>query len=160
MGAAIAIMVGNKLGAGDIEGAKDTSRKMIAFSVTASFVIGLLLMLATPYLPLLFDVDSGVRSLASYMMRVNCLLMPVFAFANTSYYTIRSGGKVAVTMIMDSGFMWSCVVPISASLAYFTDVNIFVLYAVCQSADILKVVLAAVLLKKFNWARQIVDKKQ
>ena len=157
MGSAIAIMVGNRLGAGDIEGAKDTSRKMIAFSITASLVIGLLLMIATPYLPLLFDVGDSVRSLAAYMMRVNCLLMPVYAFANTSYYTIRSGGKVAITMLMDSGFMWACVVPVSAVLAYFTGLNIYVLYAVCQATDILKVIFASILLKKYNWARRMVD---
>lgn len=156
MGSAIAIMVGAKLGAGDIEGARDTSRKMIAFSVTAAAAIGLSLLAVTPYLPKLFDVGADAQSLASYMLRTQCFFMPVYAFANTSYYTIRSGGKVTVTMLMDSGFMWACVVPVSTILAYATNISIFWLYPLCQATEIFKVALGAVLLKKYNWARKMV----
>ena len=156
MGSAIAIMVGAKLGAGDIDGARDTSRKMIAFSVAASFVLGLSLLVATPYLPRLFDVGADAQALAAYMLRTQCFFMPVYAFANTSYYTIRSGGKVAITMLMDSGFMWACVVPISTALAYATGMSIYWLYPLCQATEILKVALGAILLKKYNWARKMV----
>ncbi|MBQ7362990.1 MAG: MATE family efflux transporter [Clostridia bacterium] len=156
MGSAIAIMVGTRLGAGEIEKARDTSRKMIAFSVFAAAVIGCMLLSVTPFLPKLFDVDADVQSLATYMLSVQCILMPIFAFANTSYYTIRSGGKVLITMLMDSGFMWACVVPVSAILAYATGMDIYFLYPICQATDILKVALGAILLKKYNWARRVV----
>ena len=155
MGSAISVMVGNKLGAGEIEEAKDTSRKMIAFSVTISFALGLAVLTLTPYLPRLFDVGEDVRALASYMMSVNCILMPVYAFCNTSYYTIRSGGKVIVTILMDSGFMWACVVPVSVILANFTGMGITLLFPICQSLDILKVIAAAILLKEYNWAKRL-----
>ena len=156
MGSAIAIMVGARLGAGDIEGARDTSRKMIAFSVCAAAAIGLALLSVTPYLPKLFDVGESAQSLASYMLRAQCFFMPVYAFANTSYYTIRSGGKVLITMLMDSVFMWACVVPISAILAYATDLSIYWLYPLCQATEILKVALGIILLCKYNWARKMV----
>ena len=155
MGSAIAVMVGNRLGAGDIEGAKDTSRKMILFTILVAFCLGLSLLTVAPYLPKMFDVSSSVKSLASYMISVNCILMPVYAFCNTSYYSIRSGGRVIVTMLMDSGFMWAVVVPVSWVLANFTGVGITVLYPVCQALDVLKVIAAALLLKKYNWARKI-----
>lgn len=155
MGSAIAVMVGNRLGAGDTEGAKDTSRKMIAFTVLTAFVLGASVIFIAPYLPLMFDVTEQVRSIASFMITVNCLLMPVYAFCNTSYYTIRSGGKVIVTMMMDSGFMWAFVVPVSLILGNLTTLPITVIFPICQSLDILKVIAAAILLKKYNWARRI-----
>ena len=155
MGSAIAVLVGNRLGSGDIDGAKDTSTKMITFAVFLASSIGLVVIGVAPYLTLMFDVEEEVRSLAAFMIRTNCILMPVYAFCNTSYYSIRSGGKVIVTILMDSGFMWACVVPVSLILANFTGVNIMVLYPICQSLDILKVVAAAILLKKYNWARRI-----
>ena len=57
---------------------------------------------------------------------------------------------------MDSVFMWACVVPISAILAYATDLSIYWLYPLCQATEILKVALGIILLCKYNWARKMV----
>lgn len=157
LGSAIAIVVGNKLGAGEIEEAKDTDRKMIAFSVAVSVVIGVMLALVSPLLPRMFDVGEGVQSMAMHLLIIQALYMPVAAFANSSYYTIRSGGRVMITMLLDSVFMWTFTVPISACLTYFTGMNVYVLYLLCQGTEIAKVILGAILLKKSNWARRLID---
>lgn len=157
LGSAIAIVVGNKLGAGEIEEAKDTDRKMIAFSVAVSVVIGVMLALVSPMLPRMFDVGEGVQSMAMHLLIIQALYMPVAAFANSSYYTIRSGGRVMITMLLDSVFMWTFTVPISACLTYFTGMNVYVLYLLCQGTEIAKVILGAILLKKSNWARRLID---
>ena len=90
------------------------------------------------------------------MIIVTSLVMPVDAFANAAYFTLRSGGKVLVTMLFDSVFMWVIVVPTAFCLSRFTGMNIFWLYLACRSLEILKAAFGAVLLKKGNWVTQLV----
>ena len=157
VGQSLAIMVGNKLGEGDKEGARQMSRRMIALSVGAAAFTSVVLFAVSPFLPLLFDVTSEVREIATFMLCVQCIMMPVYAFANGSYFTIRSGGGVLITMLMDSFYMWSVVVPVSLIFSNFTDISIYWLYPICQGADGFKVILGAILLKKYNWAKTVVE---
>lgn len=158
LGSAIAIIVGNRLGAGEIEEAKDTDRKMIAFSMTCAAAIGLFLSLLAPVFPLMYKAPDSVRDLATFMLVVNGLAMPFFSFAHAAYFTLRSGGRVGITFLFDSVYMWSVVVPAVKLLADFTDINIHLLFIIGTVAEILKCVLGAICLKKVNWARQLVKK--
>lgn len=158
LGSAIAIVVGNQLGAGEIEEAKDTDRKMIAFSVTAAAVIGLFMSLLAPVFPLLYKAPDSVRDLATYMLVINGLSLPFFSFAHAAYFTLRSGGRVGITFIFDSVYMWTIVVPAVVILANFTNINIYLLFFIGNLAEVLKTILGAICLKKINWARQLVAK--
>ncbi len=157
LGVAISILVGNRLGRDDIEGAKDTATKMQAFSVFMACGIGVVLAAVSPALPLLYDVAPEVRSLATYMLLVSAILMPFFAFANACYFTIRSGGQVLATMLLDSVFMWVIVCPICFVLSSLTSISIYWLFPICQATEILKVAFGVLLLKKSNWAKKLID---
>ncbi len=156
LGTSIAIVVGNLLGAGKIEEAKDTDRKMIAFSIFCSVAVAILLVCFSSLFPMAYNTTETAKKIASYMIIVTSLVMPVDAFANAAYFTLRSGGKVLVTMLFDSVFMWVIVVPTAFCLSRFTGMNIFWLYLACRSLEILKAAFGAVLLKKGNWVTQLV----
>ena len=155
IGSAIAIVVGKLLGAGEIDKAKDTAKKMIAFSMIAAAVMGLLLSGAAFVFPLIYNTAATVRSLATYMMIIAAVAMPFSAFAFSTYFTLRSGGRVMVTIIFDSVFMWGVVIPLSAALAYLTDMSIYALYAICQLVEVIKLGIGLWLVAKVNWARQL-----
>lgn len=156
IGCSIGIIVGNQLGAGKFEEAKDSDRKLLAFSITCAVGLGVLLISFSHLFPLLYNTTETVRSLAAYMMLVSAMAMPFCAFAHSAYFTLRSGGKVFVTLLFDSVFMWTVVLPISFVLAYFTGVSIHLLFAVAQGTEIVKVVFGAILLRRGTWARQLV----
>lgn len=156
VGSAIAIVVGNLLGAGKIEEARDTDRKMMVFSVFCATLMGGILIASSHLFPQIYNTDEHVRSLAAYMMIVSAITMPFCAFSHSAYFTLRSGGKVLITLLFDSVYMWSIVIPISALLAYATGVNIYILFAVCQATEILKVIFGAILLRRGSWLKQLV----
>ena len=158
LGSSIAIVIGNLLGAGKLEEAKDTDRKMITFSVLCSLGMGVILAILSPFIPLIYNTTDAVRDLATYMMWVVAAVMPFCAFCHASYFTLRSGGKVLVTFLFDSVYMWCIVVPIAFALSRFTSMSIFLLYPICQGLEILKVTFGAILLKKTSWVRQLVSK--
>lgn len=156
VGSSIAIVIGNLLGAGKIEEAKDTDRKMMVFSVLCATLMGGLLISFSHLFPQIYNTGDHVRSLAAYMMIVSAITMPFCAFSHSAYFTLRSGGKVLITLLFDSVYMWSVVVPISAVFAYVTNVNIYVLFAVCQATEVLKVIFGVVLLRRGSWLKQLV----
>ena len=157
LGSTIAIMIGNLLGAGKLEEAKDSDRKLVAFSIVSGIVTGGLLAVFSKLFPMLYNTTDSVRSLATYMIMVGAVMLPFVAFTNAAYFTIRSGGDVLVTLLFDSVFMWAVVVPLCYVLSRYTDVSIYVLFAAGQGTEIVKSVLGYVLLRKGTWVKQIVD---
>ena len=155
IGATIGILIGKMLGAGEIERAKESSRKMIAFSMMLACGVAIVLSGAAFVFPLIYNTNGAVRSLASYMMIIAALAMPFSAFAHSTYFALRSGGRVIITILFDSAFMWGVVIPLSASLAYLTELPIRVLFAACQLVEIIKLGLGLFLIKKVNWARRL-----
>ena len=156
IGSSIAIIIGNLLGAGKLEEARDADRKMMAFSVTCSVAMGGLLIACSPLFPLIYNTEENVRALASYMMIVSAVTMPFCAFAHSAYFTLRSGGKVLITLLFDSVYMWGLVLPISFLAAYGSGMSIHWLFALCQGTEILKAFFGWILLRRGTWVRQLV----
>ncbi len=159
LGSAIAIVVGNQLGAGETEEAKDTDRKMIAFSVVAAAVIGLLLICVAQVFPLMYKAPDSVRSLAAFMITVNGFALPFFSYAHAAYFTLRSGGRVGITFLFDSVYVWAIVVPVAFVLANFTSITIHWLFIASTFTEVLKCVFGYIFLRKIDWARRLVSNK-
>ena len=158
LGASIAIVVGNELGSGDLDRAKDSARKMMAFSVACAGGMALLLAVTSTLFPRLYNAGADVRSLATFMILASAAFLPFCAYAHSAYFTIRSGGKVMITLLFDSVYMWALVAPLVYVLSRFTDLGIHWLFVAGQGMEIIKCVFGSVLLAKSNWARRLVGK--
>jgi Na+-driven multidrug efflux pump len=160
LGSAIAIVVGNQLGAGEIDEARDTQRKMVAFSVSCAAGVGLILLAISPVFPRLYNSPDVVRSLATFMIAVTGFAMPFFAYAHAAYFTLRSGGRVAITFLFDSVYMWTIVIPTVFLLAHFTPISIHELFVAGTVAEALKCIFGYIFLHKIDWARSIVGNEK
>ena len=83
--------------------------------------------------------------------------MPVWAFLNSAYFTIRTGGKTVITFFFDSVFIWVVTVPIAFVTSRFTDLSIVPIYFTCQAVDVIKCIIGYVLLKKGIWLNNLVE---
>lgn len=155
-GSAVAIMVGQRLGANEIEDAKKTVWRLIAVSFVGCTVIGGVLALLSGIIPQIYNTEPHVKQMAASFLLVTASLMPVVSFTHNCYFAIRSGGKTIITFIFDSGFMWLLAVPVTYTLANFTDMNIVLLYFIANGLEILKAVIAFVLVKRGIWISNIV----
>ena len=160
MGSAIAIIVGQLLGAGKMEEAKETDTRLIAFSVFSCFGIGAILILCAPLFPMMYNTTSEVKTLAAEFIRIAALCMPLAAFIHASYFTLRSGGKTVVTFLFDSVFLWCVSIPLAYVLSRFTGMPIVPLYLCCQLVDIIKCIIGFILVKKGVWIHNIVATKK
>ena len=156
LGSSIGIISGNLLGAGKHEEAVDTVRKLIAFSLTVSVVMGAVLFLVGGEIPRLYNTSDESKALAAYFIRVCACFSPFVAFTNASYFTLRSGGKTLVTSIFDSGTLWVFYVPVAFGLFYLFHLPIRTVFPIVQAIELLKVSVAFVLVKKKVWVKTII----
>ena len=156
LGSAVSIIVGQLLGAGKMEEAKDTDTKLIAFSVGSCVIMGGLLAITAPLFPMIYNTSDEVRSLAVWFIRILALCMPMNAFMNVAYFTLRSGGKTVITFLFDSVFMWVVSIPVAYTLSRYTSIPIVPLYFMCQMVEIIKCIVGFVLVKKGVWIHNIV----
>ena len=156
LGSTVGIIVGHRLGAGDIEGAKSDDKKLVAFSVFSAVLVAGLYAAASKFFPLLYNTTDEVRTLAMQLICVGAIFMPFDAFVHASYFTLRAGGKTFITFIFDSFFIWAVSVPLVYVLSRFTSMPIVWLYACCQALQLIKCVVGAILLKKGVWIHNIV----
>ena len=156
-GNSLAIIVGQMLGANEIEKAKDTDRKVIACAIAGAVVFGVLLIICSPFLPSMYNTTDSVKNIATILLVINAIVMPIHAYNHCGYFTLRSGGKTGLTVLLDCGFMWVVTIPIAMVIANFTSLNIFYLFFICQAVDIIKLVICYFFLKKGTWAVNIVE---
>ncbi len=159
-GTSVSIIVGNLLGANKQKEAKDSAVKLIAFSVMIAIVIGGMLAICAPYIPLLYNTSDTVRGVATQILLAASMCVPLHALAHATYFTLRSGGKTLLTFIFDSVYTWGVNVVVAYVLSRFTDMPIFPLYLCCQLVDIAKCILGLILVKKGIWINNIVDDKK
>ncbi|MBQ1849761.1 MAG: MATE family efflux transporter [Lachnospiraceae bacterium] len=159
MGSAVSIMVGQLLGAGKMEEAKDTDAKLIAFSVFSCVGIGSVLMVLAPLFPMIYNTTEQVRALATGFIRIGAGCMPIYAFMHASYFTLRSGGKTLITFCFDSLFLWVVSTPAAYVLSRYTALPVLTLYLAVQLLDLIKCAIGFVLVKKGVWLQNIVAKE-
>jgi len=157
LGNSVAIVVGKLLGAGKMEEAKDTDRKLIAFSVASCLVIAVIVIALAPLFPELYNTEADVKEYAKNFIIIAALFMPQHAFLHAAYFTLRSGGKTVITFLFDSGFMWAVSIPFAFVISRYTVWPIEVIYALCQGIEIIKSVVGFILLKKGIWLNNIVS---
>ena len=160
LGDSVAIVVGQKLGAGKMDEARDLDNKMIAFSVMCCTGVAIVMFLIAPLFPRLYNTDSTTRHLAEYLIMTQAVFMPQNAFLHATYFTLRSGGKTVITFFFDSVFVWIASVPIAFVLSRFTNLFVVVIFACVNIADWIKCVIGFVLVKKGVWLQNIVAQEK
>lgn len=157
MGEAVAIIVGQILGTGDMKKAKDTDRKLIVSSVLLCSGVAVLMFVIAPVFPRFYNTSADIRSTAMRLIMITALFIPQNALLNALYFTLRSGGKTMIAFFFDSVFMWCVNVVTAFSLATCTTLSILWIYFFVQLTDSLKAVIGFILVKKGVWLQNIVD---
>lgn len=156
MGSTVSIMVGQLLGAGKLEQAVDEDRKLIAFAVALCAVVGVVMAILSPFIPNIYNTIDTVKRIAVSLLLVTSAMMPLNAFNNCCYFTLRSGGKTLITLIFDSAFVWLISIPVAFVLSRFTELPILEMYIIIQALELIKSSVGFYMVKKKMWVRNLV----
>ena len=156
LGACISIVVGQYLGAGKLEEAKDADNKMIAFSVFCCIIMAAVMLVVGRFFPAIYNTSEEIKKLATSFIAVSAMIMPFCSFSHASYFTLRSGGKTFVTFLFDSVFTWVIVVPIAFVLAHYTGLGIVSIYFFVQATEMIKVIIGYCMVRSNVWLVRMV----
>jgi len=154
MGNAIAIILGQELGAGT-KTVKEDAYKLTFFAVAVCVLAGALQILIAPAFPNIYNTEDVVKELASKFIIISACFMPMYSYENASYFTLRSGGKTFITFLFDSCFVWVFSIPLAYVLAHYTALPILTIFICCQLIEIIKCIIGFVLVKKGVWIQSI-----
>lgn len=156
MGDAVGILVGQSLGSGDLDDAKDRAHKLTAFTVFCGTVFGIIMVCTSSAFPMLYNTSDDIRHMASQLIIVMGALMPIFAFTHASYFIIRAGGRTGITMLFDSCFVWVISVPVAFFISRYTTLNVVMMLACVQLLEIIKCFIGGIMVNKGIWIRNLV----
>lgn len=158
MSAATTVLVSTPLGAGKMEEAKDNAYKLIAFSMGLAVLFGGMIFLSRGLVPVLYrNVSEGARRVACDVLAIQACLFWIYMGSAQCYFTLRAGGDMKHTLILDSGFMWVVNIPIVAFVAYGTSLPYLWPYIIGQLTDFLKLAFSFRLVKKEHWVVNLTE---
>lgn len=157
LGGCISIVVGQLLGAGKLEEAKDADNKMIFFSVGCCTIIAAIMVVVGRFFPSIYNTEESIKELARTFILVSALVMPLCSFSHCSYFTLRSGGKTGITFLFDSVYTWVIVIPFAYVLAHYTMWPVQMVFFLVQFTEIIKVVIGFFMIRSGIWVQNIVD---
>ena len=104
---------------------------------------------------MLYKTEPQIKEMASALIKIGAIFMPVYAFENASYFTIRSGGKTFITFLFDAGFVWVCSLPLAFVITHFTSFDIITTFIIVQLADLIKCLVAFLMVKSGMWIHDL-----
>ena len=151
MGSAIGIVIGQEIGTGRLGTVKKHANELAFFTVILCIGIGSLLFLSSGIFPGIYRTSQDIRDIATDIIRISALFMPVYAYCNASYFTIRSGGKTMITFIFDCGYTWLLSIPTAYFLINYTTLPFLTVFISVQILELIKGIISFFLIQKGFW---------
>lgn len=152
MAVATTVMVSQRLGANQLEEARKNGYYMMGFAGGVALLFSGLMFLTSFIIPFLYgSLSQESQNLAMLMTKIQACFFIIYTLNCENFFIVRAGGDTKSTLMMDSGFMWFIQIPILACIAYFTNINIFLMYVLGQSTDFLKFFFSSRLVRQEKW---------
>lgn len=160
LGNAVGILTGQTLGASKYEQAKKDSFRLVRFTAVICVILAAGLISISRLFPSFYNTTDVIKDYAGDFIIITALFFPVQGILNSLYFTLRSGGKTFVTFLFDSVYSWALPVPCAFLLCKFTAVPILAVYAVIQAADLIKVVIGSILIRRGVWISNLAEEEK
>ena len=157
MGDTIAIMLGRELGKKQKSNAemKEEAHQLALLTTFFCLISGTLMFAISGRFPMIYNTSGSVRHLATWLIRLGALFMPLYAYENSSYFTIRSGGKTWITFAFDSLYTWTIPIPLLMILVRFTDMSLLPLFACVQCTSLIKCIIGFLMVRSGFWINDL-----
>ncbi len=159
LGNTVGIIMGRMMGTGeDVKHIYNENKKLLALGVASGVVCGIVTIALSWVFPQLFNTTQPVRDLATGLLIISAINMPLQAYIFAAYFTLRAGGKTMVTFLFDSGAIWVLMIPAAFIFSRYTALPILVIYGICNALDIIKCWIGYYFLRKRDWIQNLAVK--
>ena len=156
-----AIVIGREIGAGRSDRVLDVGKALNALAAVGGLVLGAVLLLfvwtaAPAWVYPLFQLSPGAASVASMMMVVMALDMPLKDFNTVNIVgVLRGGGDVRVATLIDIGPLWLAAIPYAALCGLVLKTSVFWVYLAFPLEQAVKSFAGVWRLRSGQWVRDL-----
>lgn len=158
LGNASSVMLGNTLGAGEIEKAIDYNKKFLSLSILLGIVIGFIITFTAPLIvSTLYKLTPESLNITITTLKILAFFM-AFKFYNTIIIigTLRSGGDTLFSMMLELTSVWLIGVPLALLGAFVLKLPVYWVVALVNLEEIVKMLMGMPRLFSNKWAKRLV----
>lgn len=133
------ILLGNVMGEGDMERAKEYASKLLKLTVITGAVGGVLILIATPFVLHFASLSETAMRYLKYMLLINTYYV-MGAAVNTTIIAgiLRAGGDTRFGLICDTVDMWCYAVPLGFLAAFVFKLPVLAVYFLLCTDEFVK----------------------
>lgn len=154
---ASAILIGNKIGAGKEEDAKEDAIKISVFGVLIGIIIGIFFFFLSPFIAMLFKITPETYENLIFVLKVMAIILPLRFFGITQIIgVLRGGGDVMYAIITELVTVWLIGVPLSFIGAVYFNLPITIVYILVCLEEPFKAIATYPRLRSGKWIKNLV----
>lgn len=133
------ILLGNVMGEGNMERAKEYASKLLKLTVITGAIGGVLILIATPFVLCFASLTKTAMYYLKYMLLINSYYV-MGAAVNTTLIAgvFRSGGDTRFGLICDTVDMWCYAVPLGFIAAFVLKLPVLIVYFLLCTDEFVK----------------------
>ena len=150
------VIIGNTVGAGRMDQIRPYARTLQFLYVISGIVTGLVLLLVRDFVLRVYILEPETWELARTFIT---LLTVVVVFASYQYPAasgiVLGGGNTRYPVIVETLFIWLCVLPLSALSAFVWKFSPVITFLFLKSDQFLKCIPNGIVVNRYRWIRVI-----
>lgn len=156
LGSGSGILVGNELGAGRLDIAKEYGNKLCKFSAVCGAASGLVLLLLMPFILVVTDLSVQADTYLKGMLAMSAYYLIGKSINSTTIAGIFcAGGDSKFGFLCDTVTMWCITVPCGFLAAFVFHLPVFVVYFVMNLDEIIKLPAVYQHYRKYQWVKNL-----
>ncbi len=155
------ILVGNELGAGRLDTAKEYGRRITLFSIMSGIASGLVLLVFTPLILYAVNLtDTAGEYLKGMLIICSYYMIGKSVNSVTISGIFCAGGDSKFGFICDTVTMWGIIVPLGLVSAFALKLPVTAVYFIVSLDEFVKLPMVYKNYKKYNWVKDLTRKEE
>ena len=158
LGNACAVMVGNKIGAGDKDISYEYGRRFLILGIMSALAVGLMVFLLRDAVISLYDISET----ATYNVRMLMLFFSLSAWLRVHNFmlfigALRAGGDTRYAMFMEIFSIWVVGVPMALLGGFVLHLPVYWVYAMVLAEEVVKAIVIQYRFRSRKWIHDLVN---
>lgn len=156
LGSGGGIMVGNELGAGRLDTAKEYGGKLCRLSVLCGIASGMVLLALSPLILVVTELSGTANTYLKWMLVMcSCYLVGKSVNGTTIGGIFCAGGDSGFGFLCDAVTMWCITVPLGFFAAFVLRLPVILVYFIVNMDEIVKLPAVYRHYKKYKWVKDL-----
>ena len=154
------IVIGNELGAGNLETAKNYGDRLFKITVISGIILGLICAASAPVI-LHFTHLTETAEHYLFIMLMMCSYYILGRSINSTLIggIFSAGGDTRFGFICDTITMWAFIVPVGFISAFVLNWPVMVVYFLLNLDEIIKIPVVIIHYRKYKWVKNIIEEE-